>query len=74
MARPTRSILVHGVREYYVEAIRDYRIESDGSARFLVKWRWYPENECTWEPATYLKQVAVFREYINRIKAVNEAT
>lgn len=43
-----------GADEYEVEAIRDCRVV-DQRRQYLVKWKDYPEEESTWEPAKNLK-------------------
>lgn len=37
--------------EYAVETVLAER-ETDGVTQYLVKWEGYPEERCTWEPAT----------------------
>jgi len=36
--------------EYVVEKIIDQKVDSDGRARYLVKWEGYPMSSNTWEP------------------------
>eukprot|EP01029_Cantina_marsupialis_P031421 TRINITY_DN904_c0_g1_i10.p1 TRINITY_DN904_c0_g1~~TRINITY_DN904_c0_g1_i10.p1 ORF type:complete len:3001 (+),score=270.61 TRINITY_DN904_c0_g1_i10:136-9003(+) len=44
---------------YYPEAIRDDRIEEDGSRSMLVKWTAFDESENTWEPEENLKHLHI---------------
>ena len=51
---PAESLRENEAAEFEVESILAKR--GDGrSARYLVKWRGYPDYESTWEPASSLK-------------------
>ena len=41
-------------QEYEVERILDNRFKRD-KEQFLVKWKYYPETDSTWEPIENLK-------------------
>ena len=41
--------------EYEVEDIQDEQINDSGDKEYLVKWMYYPEIDCTWEPYDNLK-------------------
>jgi hypothetical protein len=40
--------------EYEVEKILEYKVNSKGEERYLIKWKGYDETENTWEPPTNL--------------------
>jgi hypothetical protein len=44
---------IEGPEVYEAEAIREMR-KHEGRKEYLVKWKNYPENENTWEPAKHL--------------------
>ena len=49
--------------EWEVESIRDSRLKR-GVLQYLVKWKGYPHEESTWEPASHLKHAAeVVRDF-----------
>lgn len=41
-------------QEYEIDAIIDYHIENS-KKRYLVKWKFFPKSEATWEPEKKLK-------------------
>ena len=41
--------------EYVVDEIRDKRLNDEGDKEYLVKWKDYPDIDCTWEPYDNLK-------------------
>src|ERR1035438_5524001 len=41
--------------EYVVDEIRDERLNNEGDKENLVKWKDYPDIDCTWEPYNNLK-------------------
>jgi hypothetical protein len=43
---------MEGEAEYEVERILYEDLQEDGTSVYLVKWLGYPDEECTWEPAT----------------------
>jgi hypothetical protein len=43
-------VIVDGHREYEIEVIQDSRVNRSGVFQYLVKWKGYPNSECTWEP------------------------
>lgn len=47
--------LVDGDVMFYVDAIRDHEFRP-GGLWYLVKWKGYPEEENTWEPASNLEE------------------
>lgn len=55
---PTRPepVIKNGFEEYEPEGIRDSRLYR-GKLQYLVKWKGYPIEESTWEPATHLKDL-----------------
>jgi len=60
--------------EYEVEAIRDYRSEdSDGNdcREYLVKWKGYESDDCTWEPKGQLTDPLV-KEKIHKFKKIRQ--
>jgi hypothetical protein len=38
-----------GARVYEVEKVRGWRTEDSGP-EYFIKWRGFPNSECTWEP------------------------
>ncbi|KIN97172.1 hypothetical protein M404DRAFT_70053, partial [Pisolithus tinctorius Marx 270] len=42
--------------EYKVEYVVDSHLKC-GALQFLVHWRGYPKEDCTWEPASALKNL-----------------
>src|SRR3981189_1071869 len=48
-------ILVDRVEEYKIEEIIDSR-KRRGRTQYLVKWKGFPTEENTWEPATSIKK------------------
>ena len=41
--------------EYEVEEIRDEGLNNEGDKEYLMKWRYYHDIACTWEPYNNLK-------------------
>ena len=50
---PTRDIAGNPMDRYEVDYIMDQRRSGD-EFQYLVKWRGYPEDQATWEPASHL--------------------
>eukprot|EP01029_Cantina_marsupialis_P031725 TRINITY_DN920_c0_g2_i1.p1 TRINITY_DN920_c0_g2~~TRINITY_DN920_c0_g2_i1.p1 ORF type:complete len:1759 (-),score=361.37 TRINITY_DN920_c0_g2_i1:1652-6928(-) len=50
--------------EYVPEAIRDHRVEEDGSMSMLIKWTAFPEEENTWESDSGLKHLDIYKKYM----------
>jgi hypothetical protein len=50
---PPDPVVLDGEEMFYVEAVRDHEWRP-GGLYYLVKWRGYPEEENTWEPAMTL--------------------
>ena len=50
--------------EWEVEYIKDSRLKGRNSLQYLVKWKGYPHEESTWEPAANLENAAdAIREF-----------
>lgn len=48
--------------EYAVETVLAAR-ETDGATQYLVKWEGYPEERCTWEPATSFQSLDTLSDW-----------
>lgn len=48
--------------EYAVETVLAAR-ETDGVTQYLVKWEGYPEERCTWEPATSFQSLDTLSDW-----------
>lgn len=48
--------------EYAVETVLAER-ETDGVTQYLVKWEGYPEERCTWEPATSFQSLDTLSDW-----------
>src|ERR1035438_2408381 len=46
--------------EYVVDKIRDEQLNDKGDKEYLVKWKDYPDIDCTWEPYNNLKHTQAF--------------
>uniref|UniRef100_A0A914XI95 Chromo domain-containing protein n=1 Tax=Plectus sambesii TaxID=2011161 RepID=A0A914XI95_9BILA len=58
--------------QYEVEAIRKRRMRK-GTAEYLVKWKGWPEDDCTWEPENNLNCQALLDEF-NRVANVKSSS
>ncbi|GAA6023120.1 hypothetical protein JCM8202_004680 [Rhodotorula sphaerocarpa] len=59
---------------YEVEAIRASRWDGDaGAKRYFVKWKGWPEDQCTWEPEENLDNCPEIVRAYERKKAEREA-
>ncbi len=56
--------------EYLIEGILAER-EEDGTTRYLVKWEGYPDERCTWEPASSFQDEQTFHDWQNRKMRTN---
>ena len=55
---PPPDMVIRGTPKYYVpEKILKQRIRN-GKLQYLIKWRRYPENQSTWEPADIIRKDA----------------
>ena len=57
-----------GKEEYEIESILAHRSTKGGQRKFLVKWKGYTFEECTWEPEKNFKSHTI-RDYDERRKA-----
>lgn len=58
--------------EYEVEQILDKRI-TNGKALYKIKWKGYPEDECTWEPEKNLTTCKeILRKYNDHLARTQE--
>ena len=61
---PLDPLVIHGEKEYFVEAILDTRLHHN-QRQYLVKWLHYPSYDNTWEPEGNLshckEKIAEFR-------------
>ena len=61
---PPDPLIIHGEKEYFVEAILDTRLRHN-QREYLVKWLHYPSYDNTWEPEGNLshckEKIADFR-------------
>ena len=57
--------------EYEVESILAHRQTKAGKKKYLVKWKGYTFEECTWEPASNFKS-HMLQEYHRRRKDEKE--
>ena len=68
---PPDGILVNGHIEYEVEEIRmEKQVGRSKAKSYLVKWKGYPEEECTWEPEEHVADTAAMNRYLERPKPV----
>lgn len=51
------------VESFEVEEIRNKRITKKGKTEYLIKWKGYPEQENTWEPADNLQCFGMINEF-----------
>ena len=49
--------------EYEVKEIQDERFNDVGDKEYLVKWKNYPEINCTWEPYNNLKDTQALNRW-----------
>ena len=55
---PPPDMVIRGTPKYYVpEKILQQRIRN-GKLQYLIKWKRYPENQSTWEPADIIRKDA----------------
>jgi hypothetical protein len=66
---PPEGIVVNDNIEYEVEEIRMEKRVGKGKA-YLVKWKGYPEEECTWEPEEHVADTAAMDRYLEKPKSV----
>lgn len=61
-----------GEEEYEIERIIDKRIRLNGEIEYKVKWKYYDEDQSTWEPIQYLNNAQeAIKDYENEIKENN---
>ena len=60
---------LHGLQRFLVESIYDWRVETDDTAKVLIKWQGYGESERTWEPlAQVYEDVSVItKKYVTEV-------
>ena len=58
---------------HQVETVVADRLESDGSPSYLTKWKNYPTQDNTWEPAHSFLTSTVLQKYLKTIKPAIEA-
>lgn len=69
----SEGILVDNNIEYEVEEIcMEKQISRNKAKSYLVKWKGYPEEECTWEPEEYVADMAAMDHYLNNPKSVQK--
>jgi len=51
------------VESFEVEEIRNKRTNKKGKTEYLIKWKGYPEQENTWEPADNLQCFGMINEF-----------
>ncbi|XP_037925202.1 histone-lysine N-methyltransferase Su(var)3-9 [Hermetia illucens] len=59
--------------EYTVEAIRSVE-EINAEPHFHIKWKYYPESECTWEPLRNVRDCHLLGNFINDMVEVYSHT
>ena len=68
---PPDPLVIHGEKEYFVEAILDTRLQHN-QRQYLVKWLHYPSYDNTWEPEGNLshckEKIAEFRHSLTSQK------
>ena len=63
---PLEPDIIEGEPEYKVEEILDSKAAGRG-VKYLVKWKYYPREECTWEPlANIIRAKDALRDYVRR--------
>ena len=73
--RPNPEIHPDGQEpEYEVESIKDHRKDARGRSRYLVKWKGYTDNECTWEPENNLTHCAQLLQNYRRVRTTGNTT
>merc|ERR1712139_416986 len=58
--------------EYEIEKILGHRTRRDGKRVYLVKWKGYTYEECTWEPASHFKPHVLKAYHQSRKEAKDE--
>ncbi|CAG8580995.1 9144_t:CDS:2 [Acaulospora morrowiae] len=49
--------------EYVVERIIDHRIGENGEYQYFLKWKGYPDDDCSWENETNIFALEMIQEY-----------
>jgi Chromo (CHRromatin Organisation MOdifier) domain len=63
---PPSPVIISNQPEWEVEYIKDSRLNR-GKLQFLVKWKGYPQEECTWEPEANLQNSKkCIKEFYNK--------
>ena len=57
-------------KHFEVEAIRDVR-KRRNKYEYLVKWKDYPENDCTWEPEEHFDTTEIIEEFWANKHSIN---
>jgi hypothetical protein len=53
--------------EFEVEAVRSHKVE-DGTVKYCLKWKGYPEEDNTWESESKLSCHDILAGYIRRVE------
>ena len=59
--------------EYIVEKIVDHRTNKKGKLEYFLKWKGFPDDQNTWEPANHLNAPAMIKEYEDERKRLGES-
>lgn len=63
---PPEGILVNDNIEYEVEEIRMDKKNGRGPKSYLVKWKGYSDEECTWEPEAHVADTEALERYLKK--------
>lgn len=64
---------VEGEEEWEVEAVCGVGKMIDGTTKYLVKWKGYPEHEATWEPAEHLRHArGAIQKYLDGVESIKD--